>query len=166
MENQNIPFTEDQVHRLINNLSIDNHNFELQSKRYVQDMNDAMNLLGMFNDIFTERYNHNSYVRRVCDNPDCKSVYAYFYEDWHYCPKCGTKLRTTRDERTDHVMPEIRKDFFENMNEDNFANWISAYYGPPGKMVNSDDFVRNHDAWKQWMFDVKKTKIQMEKKEL
>ena len=30
--------------------------------------------------------------RMFCPNKKCKSRYAYFYDDFLYCPKCGHKL--------------------------------------------------------------------------
>lgn len=30
--------------------------------------------------------------RKICPNKDCASSYAYFYDDFKFCPKCGYKL--------------------------------------------------------------------------
>lgn len=31
--------------------------------------------------------------RKICPNKDCASHYAYFYEDFRFCPKCGHELK-------------------------------------------------------------------------
>lgn len=30
--------------------------------------------------------------RKICPNKDCASHYAYFYDDFRFCPKCGREL--------------------------------------------------------------------------
>lgn len=45
-------------------------------------------------DEFAEQFHWNSRARKNCPNENCKTIYAYFYEDFIFCPKCGTKLTT------------------------------------------------------------------------
>lgn len=64
---------------------------------------EASDIAYMLHENFSGQFNHNPKVRRVCPNPECKHIYAYFYEDFLYCPKCGTKLVTTRDDRKESM---------------------------------------------------------------
>ena len=114
-----VPFSDDQFYRLMQNCYIDlklistpfegvrgtqfeNGRYDI-CERYinqtVQDVSQLIDLAGQLHDRFHNQFKNNIDVRRICPNPDCKSRYAYFYEDFLYCPKCGTKLVTTRDDR-------------------------------------------------------------------
>lgn len=73
-----VPFSDDQFYRYIN--------------RTAEDVSQLI-------DLFDDQFKHNAKIRRVCPNLNCNSKYAYFYEDFLYCPKCGTELLTTRDDR-------------------------------------------------------------------
>jgi hypothetical protein len=46
---------------------------------------------------FSNQFHHTPKFRAICENPECHNIYAHFYEDWRYCPKCGTKLTITRE---------------------------------------------------------------------
>lgn len=102
-------FTEDNCHRIINNLSIivegrlsraarREEPYILITKKEAVDMSncarEAGEMVSMLADNFSDQFHHNPRTRRICPNEKCKTVYAYFYEDFLYCPKCGTKLTT------------------------------------------------------------------------
>ena len=46
---------------------------------------------------FSDQFRNDQAPCRVCNNPNCKSQYAYFYDDFLYCPRCGTKLKTVHE---------------------------------------------------------------------
>lgn len=112
---EDVPFSDDQFYRLMQNCSIDlkliSTPAAFESGRYdicalyinrtVKDVSQLMNLARQLHDRFHNQFKDNVRVRRVCPNPNCKNKYAYFYEDFLYCPKCGTELLTTRDDRKD-----------------------------------------------------------------
>lgn len=114
-EKEAIKFSDDQFYRLMQNCSIDlkliSTPAAFESGRYdicelyinqtVQDVSQLMDLASQLHNRFDDQFKGSSKVRRVCQNPNCKSRYAYFYEDFLYCPKCGTELLTTRDDRKD-----------------------------------------------------------------
>ena len=97
-----VPFTEDQFHRVMNNLLIVTHRFQFRSKTTI-DEQDRRDLYRVVEDItsmayqlfhvYGKQFHHQVWARRTCPNPDCHSIYAIFWEDWEYCPKCGTPLR-------------------------------------------------------------------------
>ena len=108
-----VPFSDDHFHRLIQNCSIDlkiistpttfdDDHYSISTfniNRTVEDVSQLMDFASQLYNRFDNQFKHNAKIRRVCPNPNCKSKYAYFYEDFLYCPKCGTKLITTRDNR-------------------------------------------------------------------
>ena len=110
-----VPFSDDQFYRLLQNCSIDlklisttaagiydggwYDTYALYIERTCEDISQLMDLASQLHNRFDDQFKHNSKIRRVCPNPNCKSKYAYFYEDFLYCPKCGTELVTTRDDR-------------------------------------------------------------------
>ena len=109
-----VPFSDEQFYRLMQNCSIDLKSistpFTFESSRYdncvyvnktVEEVSQLLNLASQLHNRFDDQFKHNAKIRRVCPNPNCKSKYAYFYEDFLYCPKCGTELVTTRDDRKD-----------------------------------------------------------------
>lgn len=103
--NKNIPFTEDQWSRTTNNLNCSSHVFKLKNWReHVTDedvdrltraIDEHQNFSYQLYNNFGDQFNHRPDARRVCPNPDCHCMYAYFFADWKYCPKCGTKLLIT-----------------------------------------------------------------------
>lgn len=62
-----------------------------------RDMQQMMEMMGMYESKFGSQFKTGT--RRVCDNPNCLHKYAYFYDDFLYCPKCGTKLTTTDNKK-------------------------------------------------------------------
>lgn len=110
-----VPFSDDQFYRLIQNRSIDLKMIStpaafdggrydicaLYINRTVEDVSQLLDFAGQLHNRFDDQFKRSSKIRRVCPNRDCKGKYAYFYEDFLYCPKCGTKLLTTRDDRKD-----------------------------------------------------------------
>ena len=109
-------FTEDNFHRTLNNLAVSvrsiidypcgkaEHDKELffivrteDGNRLSREIREFEEVASLLNSHFSEQFHHNSSARRVCPNPDCHGIYAYFYEDFLYCPKCGTKLATSKD---------------------------------------------------------------------
>lgn len=111
-------FTEDNYHRTLTNLAVTIRSCidypcgkaERNNQDYfpmsVKDANQISRNVREFEEVsslcerhFFDQFHHTSKVRRICENPDCHGIYAYFYEDFLYCPKCGTKLTTTRDTR-------------------------------------------------------------------
>ena len=68
-----------------------------------QASQEVMSMAYLLESHFFEQFKHNSRVRRICPNQDCHTIYAYFYEDFLYCPKCGMQLITTRDDRPKEV---------------------------------------------------------------
>lgn len=122
-------FTEDNFHRTITNLTVNKHctldypcgkaerNHEKSITISLEDaynldrsIDDFVAMAALMQNNFSNQFHHNCRVRRICGNPDCHTIYAYFYEDFLYCPKCGTKLTTTRDDRND----KKEKSSFEN----------------------------------------------------
>ena len=100
-------FSEENFYRTMTNLHIYTKIFtrpgyvptkESQSELY-NIVEETTQMSYMLHDNFHNQFNHNPKVRRVCPNENCHHIYAYFYEDFLYCPKCGTKLITTRDDR-------------------------------------------------------------------
>ena len=110
-------FTEDNFYRTLTNMSIamrgtieypcgkaerDNSMwFAIQTK----DANNLSRAVREFEEMafmlecnFSDQFHHTSTIRRICENPNCHTIYAYFYEDFLYCPKCGTKLTETRND--------------------------------------------------------------------
>lgn len=112
-------FTQDEFHRTLTNLSIVEHQTisypcskaERDYRRsFSISVNDANNLNRRINDFvlmavllerhFSDQFKHNPKARAICPNPDCHGIYAYFYEDFRFCPKCGTKLEFTNEEES------------------------------------------------------------------
>ena len=103
-------FTEDQALRIANNFNCRIHYFMRKHKTLLDKDTSAIivddremgNLYeaalefesmywALFNN-FCDQFHHSPKARSICPNPDCKGIYAYFFEDWKHCPKCGTKL--------------------------------------------------------------------------
>ena len=98
------PFTEDQFHRISTNLHIivsrltrredtlltpeDKHDLYVA----FEEMNTMAHLLF---DRFFLQFNHSPSARRICPNPRCRHIYAFFFDDWRYCPQCGARLIKT-----------------------------------------------------------------------
>jgi hypothetical protein len=55
-----------------------------------KDLNELVKFADGFGRFYHEQFKHGK--RMVCPNKKCKSRYAYFYDDFLYCPKCGHKL--------------------------------------------------------------------------
>lgn len=101
-------FSEENFYRTMTNLHIITKHLTMpehrvlteedQSRLYIA-VEEATKMAYMLERNFFEQFKHTPRIRRVCPNPECKCIYAYFYEDFLYCPKCGTKLITTRDDR-------------------------------------------------------------------
>jgi len=101
----NIPFTEDQWWRCVNNLNVMSHFLKLKNwKEYATDesvshlvlaIEEFENFAYQLYNNFGNQFHHDADARRVCPNPNCHGVFAYFFSDWEYCPKCGTKLLIT-----------------------------------------------------------------------
>ena len=99
-------FTEENFFRIINNFGIVvTHKFYKTKQPYIiisrKEANDMrrcseeiVGMACMLQDKFAKQFHHNPRARKICPNEDCKTIYAYFYEDFVYCPKCGTKLTT------------------------------------------------------------------------
>lgn len=110
------PFTDDQFHRTMANLHIvvsricrKSSNIDEEEKRSLYTAsNEAMNMAYMLHQRFFAQYNHNPSARRVCPNPECHHIYAFFYDDWKYCPQCGSRLiKTMYDwDRNEYVEEE------------------------------------------------------------
>lgn len=62
-----------------------------------RDMQQMMEMMGMYESKFRSQFKPGT--RRVCENPNCMHTYAYFYDDFLYCPKCGTKLKDTDNKK-------------------------------------------------------------------
>lgn len=90
-----IPFTEDQFFRITTNVRILSRNLHKEGYGELQESIDQLlDYAGSCHDKFADQFHHNPRARRICPNPECHGIYAYFYEDFLYCPKCGTKLET------------------------------------------------------------------------
>lgn len=90
-----MPFTEDQFFRISTNVRILSRNLHKEGYGELQEsINQLLDYAGSCHDKFADQFRHNPRARRICPNPKCHSIYAYFYEDFLYCPKCGTKLET------------------------------------------------------------------------
>ena len=112
---EHVQFSDDHFYRLIQNCSIDlkiistpaafdDDHYSISAfniNRTVEDVSQLMDFASQLHNRFDDQFKHNAKIRRVCPNLNCKSKYAYFYEDFLYCPKCGTELITTRDDRKD-----------------------------------------------------------------
>lgn len=77
--------TEDNWWRIITNYRVAKKNFD----RSANDLEEFA--MEMYSKI-ADQFKHDPSARRWCPNPFCETVYAYFFTDWEYCPKCGTKL--------------------------------------------------------------------------
>lgn len=92
-------FSEDNFYRIMTNLSVCSRPISLRrqlSQKEFENLDmaisDVTDMMGMFHDRFASQFKHDPRKRRCCPNDNCQSIYAYFYDDFHYCPKCGTKL--------------------------------------------------------------------------
>mgnify|MGYP007101848240 CR=1 FL=1 len=102
-----VPFTEDHFYRCMTNIRLSLRSICQPGHIITQDDSDeawlateeACSIMRQLEDRLHTQFKRNCRIRRVCPNPDCKGIYAIFYEDFLYCPKCGTKLLTTYDER-------------------------------------------------------------------
>lgn len=106
MADKTIPFTEDQWWRVVNNLHVKIHNLQISEEFYPtidnEERSEIAEAIDQFENMAYQLYNnyanqfhHNPRARACCPNPECKGIYAYFWSDWNYCPKCGTKLEKT-----------------------------------------------------------------------
>lgn len=106
-ENIKVPFTEDNFFRCMTNIRLTIRSICRPGHIITKDDSDeawlateeACSLMRQLEYHLHTQFKHNCKVRRVCPNPECKGIYAIFYEDFLYCPKCGTELVTTRDDR-------------------------------------------------------------------
>lgn len=106
-EDIKVPFTEDNFFRCMTNIRLSIRSICRPGHVITKDDSDeawlateeACSLMRQLEYHLHTQFKHSCKVRRVCPNPDCKSIYAIFYEDFLYCPKCGTELVTTRDDR-------------------------------------------------------------------
>lgn len=98
------PFTEDQFHRTTNNLRITVNRLTRRSNssltpedksRLYSDFCAVDTMATLLYMRFFVQFNHKPSARRICPNPDCHHIYAFFFDDWEYCPQCGTKLLKT-----------------------------------------------------------------------
>ena len=95
-----IPFTEDHVFRVSTNLRVTSKSIVRPGRTITyadqEQMNmaveEAMDIYHQLADKFSDQFHHNPGARRVCPNPACHHIYAFFYDDFLYCPQCGTKL--------------------------------------------------------------------------
>ena len=105
-----VNFSEDTYFKLLQNASIwkkclnrsksthvGNSNLVMVSGDVVdgidRDLSAWCRFAGEFNSAFYNQFSRG--VRKVCTNPLCNAQYAYFYADFAYCPKCGTRLMCT-----------------------------------------------------------------------
>lgn len=103
-----VPFTEDNFIRCMTNIRLSIRSVCRTGHVITQDDADKMylvteeacSIMQQLECHLHTQFKHNSKVRRVCPNTDCKNLYAIFYEDFLYCPKCGTALVTTRDDHS------------------------------------------------------------------
>lgn len=86
--------TEDNWWRIITNYRVAKKNFD-RSADELEEF--SMEMYSKFADQFT----HDPGARRWCPNQNCNTVYAYFFADWEFCPKCGTKL--TKGEKDENI---------------------------------------------------------------
>lgn len=105
-EGNQIKFTEENFWRILTNFKIVvNHRFYPSKDEYIviprkeaDEMHkcseEFIDIACMLHDKFADQFHHNPRARKICPNENCKTVYAYFYEEFEYCPKCGTKLTT------------------------------------------------------------------------
>lgn len=61
-----------------------------------RDLSAWCDFAGEFDSVFRDQFQRG--VRTVCTNPNCNAQYAYFYADFFYCPKCGTRLMCMKKE--------------------------------------------------------------------
>ena len=95
VEDEKMPFTEDQFFRITTNVRILARNLLKEGYSELQESIDQLiDYASSCHDKFTDQFHHDPRARRICPNPECHGIYAYFYEDFLYCPKCGTKLET------------------------------------------------------------------------
>lgn len=105
-----IPFTEDAWWNVSNSLSVNSHILKLKNWRELMTEEDVTRLLEsieQYRDFastlyskYADQFIHDPQSRSVCPNPKCHNVYAYFWDDWKYCPKCGTALKFTYKNQT------------------------------------------------------------------
>ena len=110
------PFTDDQFHRVSTNLHILVNRLTRRSNTTLtpEDKYDLYvaatemdTMAHMLYDRFFLQFNHNPSARRVCPNPNCHHIYAFFFDDWKYCPQCGTRLvKTVYDYVADEYIEE------------------------------------------------------------
>lgn len=81
-------FSDENFYRLSQNLSIDSR--LVKNERIQEDLYDAIGMLNMYHQKFEGQFNRGA--RSRCPNPECKCVYAYFYDDFKFCPRCGAEL--------------------------------------------------------------------------
>ena len=98
------PFTEEQFLRISTNLHIivggltrrDNTLLTPEDKHDLYVASEEMNTMAhLLFDRFFLQFNHSPSARRICPNPGCRHIYAFFFDDWRYCPQCGAKLIKT-----------------------------------------------------------------------
>lgn len=90
-----MPFTEDQFFRISTNTRILSRDLHKEGYGELKEsIEQLLDYAGSLHDKFADQFHHIPRTRRICPNPECHSIYAYFYEDFLYCPKCGTKLET------------------------------------------------------------------------
>lgn len=89
-----MPFTEDQFFRITTNVRILSRDLYKNGYGELQESIDQLiDYAASYHDKFADQFHHNPRARRICPDPECHSIYAYFYEDFLYCPKCGTRLK-------------------------------------------------------------------------
>lgn len=111
-----------------------------------------------------EKQFENGSTRKTCPNKDCHTIYAFFYENFKYCPYCGSELVVTPgypEELNDIFIP-IRngspawyrspKDAAKELNigETTIRQWIRRGKIPDALKIGREVWVPN---W--WICDKK-----------
>ena len=99
-KSEKIPFTEDQFFRITTNVHILSRNLPKEGYEQLQEsIEELIDYAASCHDKFADQFHHNPRARRICPNLKCDGIYAYFYEDFLYCPKCGAKLEIDKEDK-------------------------------------------------------------------
>ena len=134
-----LPFTSDQFHRVTNNLRLTSKILTLPrhksedgkiytcNEKEIKDLSvavdDALDFIGSLS-YHIEKQFENGSTRKTCPNKECHTVYAFFYENFKYCPYCGTELVVTPG------YPEELNDTFIPI-----RNGVPAWYKSPKEVA-------------------------------
>lgn len=166
------PFASDEYHRVTNNLAINSKMLSLLHYRNddgktctysieeIEDLHSSIeNALDFMASLayHIEKQFENGSTRKICPNENCHTVYAFFYENFKYCPYCGAKLIETPgypEELHDIFIPirngspawyKSPKDTAEelNVNEATIRQWIRSGKIPGALKIGKELWIPN-----------------------